>query len=130
MTNSADRRAFGRLKSEISATAVVPGRGAVRCTIANFSERGALLVFASQFSASGNFRLLCDEPVIDAICQIRHVGPAGVGVQIIGGNAAALAVPFRPAETSGLAVVSNKPQTVARTISGRELRRMVMGATG
>jgi hypothetical protein len=127
MTNNADRRAFGRLNSEISATAVVPGRGAVRCTIANFSERGALLVFESQFSATGNFRLLCDEPVIDAICQIRHIGPAGVGVQIVGGNAAALAVPFRPAETAGLAVIPNKPQASARPINGRELRRMMLG---
>jgi hypothetical protein len=125
-----DRRAFGRKESAIAATAIVPGKGAVRCTIANFSERGALLVFESQFSASGNFRLVCEEPVVDAICQIRHVGPAGVGVQIVGGNAAAFAVPFRTATTQGLTVVQNRPQSPTQPISGRDLRRLVIGAAG
>jgi hypothetical protein len=130
MDRPQDRRAFGRKESAISATAIVPGKGAVRCTIANFSERGALLVFESQFSASGNFRLLCDDPVVDAICQIRHVGPAGVGVQIVGGNAAAFAVPFRLAETAGLDVVTSRSQHATQPISGRDLRRLVIGAAG
>ena len=81
--HGAERRKFGRKDTHVEALVVAPGRNAVRCTIKNISQMGALLEFAAPFKCRSNFRLYVEGDKLDAQCQIRRQDGTSVGVEFV-----------------------------------------------
>lgn len=81
--NNSDRRSFGRRDLAIAGRASVPGRGMVPCVVRNVSDGGALITFEGEVKLPATFRLAIDGHGIDAMCEVRHSGPMGVGVRFL-----------------------------------------------
>ena len=78
-----DRRQFGRRETLLHAIAYVPGRGALHCTVSNLSEQGAPLTVSEPASLPPIFRLEAEAIGLERICNVRHQGPSGIGVQFV-----------------------------------------------
>ena len=84
-----DRRAFGRLESNVEAI-VVAGRQSVACIVRNFSEHGALLELDGPFPAAATFKLRIDAKEVEALCEARHRNGNQIGVRFLSGNITAV----------------------------------------
>ena len=78
-----DRRQFGRRETLLHAVALLPGRGAVHCTVTNLSEQGAHLAFADRVALPPIFRLEVEAIGLERICNVRHQGADGFGVVFV-----------------------------------------------
>jgi len=123
-----DRRAFGRRDSRIAAVVIVPGQGSLACIVKNFSEHGALLQLDQPIRARGHFRLIAETHRVDVICQLRHEGPEGLGVQFVSGSTGTFSEAMQPADLTGLVPPPAREVKRAEPISGRDLRRKLLGA--
>lgn len=119
-----ERRVFGRRRSCIHATLLVPGRPPSPCIIRNYSAAGALLELNENLDPPFNLRLKMDRSgeIID--CELKHARGSRVGVLLRGDDLdgvieRALGGETRPARFVKL--VGPMPR-----VTGRDLRRMVL----
>jgi hypothetical protein len=96
--------------------------------VRNYSDRGALIELKETGTLPYRFRLVVESKGVDVLCEVRHQGPYGIGVQFVGGSAAGLVetsqnVRAAPGELPRL---SEQPKPVAR-VSGADLRSSLFG---
>ena len=136
--NPGDRRAFGRLESNIEAVAVA-GRETVRCIVRNFSEHGALLELDGPFPAAATFKLRIDAKQVEALCEARHRSGSQLGVRFISGNIAVvlqrdlarqIAAEERSSESKGAApLATHRPAAPLKSTTGGDLRRLLLAGS-
>ena len=134
-TNPSDRRAFGRLESNIEAVAVA-GRQSVCCTVRNFSEHGALLELNGPFPATATFKLRIEAKQVEALCEVRHRNGGQLGVRFISGNIAVvlqrdlarqIAAEERSNEVKGTApLAAHRHAAPLKSTTGGDLRRLLL----
>lgn len=84
MSNTVEKRQFGRRRSDIRGAAIVAKDQPKPFTILDLSEGGALVAFDDKtFSPERSFRILIDGTTMILLCEVRHRSKAGVGVRFM-----------------------------------------------
>ena len=76
-----DRRAFGRRRSCIHATILIPGRPPAHCIVRNYSSTGALLEVLELVEPHQVFKLRIDRTGDEIECELRHRKLDRIGVK-------------------------------------------------
>lgn len=80
MQNSAERRQSGRRSTRRHAWIAVPGRPRLSCLVINISTTGACLELRAPPWLPADFHLYIDGEAGAHLCEVRHVGAHGIGV--------------------------------------------------
>jgi hypothetical protein len=81
--NPADRRQFGRRKTNLHGWISVPGRPKLPCTVLDLSVGGALLHLDKPSWLPYNFVLSIEATKFVSWCEVRHSRPDAVGVRFL-----------------------------------------------
>jgi hypothetical protein len=81
VSETLERRQFGRRNSQIRWWLKVPGRRPVACVVANISRSGAFLELPPPNWLPFRFGLVIEPDTEELVCEIRHVREAGIGIK-------------------------------------------------
>lgn len=83
MALGAERRQFGRRQTYLHGWISVPGRPKLSCIVRDISVAGAKLELQAPSWLPFTFQLTIDASRFATMCEIRHQGPASIGVRFI-----------------------------------------------
>ena len=83
LANPADRRQFGRRKTNLHAWIEVQGRPRLPCVVKDISIGGALLALDKPQWLPYNFKLHIEATRFVSWCEVRHQSPGAVGVRFL-----------------------------------------------
>lgn len=107
-----ERRQFGRRRMTSHAWVYIGRRQPIACVVRNISRRGALLEFPDRPPTAESFRLVVEEPSIDARCEVRHRRGAAVGVYFVEAETPVVVVPTQTAASRR--IVANMRQRLKK----------------
>lgn len=81
--NPADRRQFGRRKTNLSGWLIVPGRPRLPCTVLDLSVGGALIGLRGKTWLPYTFQLYIEASRFSTWCEVRHQRENAVGVRFL-----------------------------------------------
>lgn len=79
----AERRQFGRRKTNLQAWIIIPGRPKMPCTVLDLSLGGALLGFQVPSWLPFNLKLVIESVKFTSWCEVRHQRADAVGVRFL-----------------------------------------------
>lgn len=78
-----DKREFGRRWSRVHGWICVEGRPRVACTVRNYSDGGAFLLFDPGYNPPDLFRLVVEAADLTIGCEVRHRHDGSAGVRFL-----------------------------------------------
>lgn len=81
MSETLERRQFGRRNAHIRGWLKVAGRRPVACVVVNISRSGAFLELPPPSWLPFRFGLVIEPDPEELVCEIRHVRETGIGIK-------------------------------------------------